>query len=386
MKIMLMACIATIVLANNSKNIIVEKPIVNNQVITDAPVVQVAVLLDVSGSMDGLLEQAKTQLWSMVETLGKASCNGAKPKIEIALYEYGRPTNGVANNYIKQISPFTTDLDQLSAQLFQLKTDGGDEYCGAVMVKSLQELTWSDNPAYYKVIFIAGNESFRQGGVSVNEACKLAKEKGVIINTIYCGENQAGIGEYWNMRGECGNGIYSNIDQNSKEQYIAAPQDSMIFVLNNKLNGSYVPYNWQGDSKAKLQKRMDTENTSASRGGGLKRAAVKASASYSNSGWDLVDAYKADSTVLKRVDKKYLPAEVKDKSDDEVKKYVEVKQAERGAIQQQMNTLVADREKHVAKVRSENARNAAGAAQNLDNAIQSTIKTQAAKYNFVFGN
>jgi hypothetical protein len=385
MKTMLMACIATMVLANNSKNIIVERPIVNNQVTTDAPVVQVAVLLDVSGSMDGLLEQAKTQLWSMVETLGKASCNGAKPKIEIALYEYGRPTNGVSNNYIKQISPFTTDLDQLSAQLFQLKTDGGDEYCGAVMVKSLQELTWSDNPAYYKVIFIAGNESFRQGGISVDEACKLAKEKGVIINTIYCGENQAGIGEYWNMRGECGNGTYSNIDQNSKEQYIAAPQDSMIFVLNNKLNGSYVTYNGQGESRTFLQGKMDTENTRASRGGGLKRAAVKASASYSNSGWDLVDAYKADSTVLKRVDKKYLPAEVKDKSDDEVKKYVEVKQAERGAIQQQMNTLVAEREKYVAKVRSENARNA-NAEQNLDNAIQSTIKTQAAKYNFIFGN
>ena len=37
--------------------------------------IQVAILLDVSGSMEGLIEQAKAQLWNMVSVMGKAQCN-----------------------------------------------------------------------------------------------------------------------------------------------------------------------------------------------------------------------------------------------------------------------------------------------------------------------
>src|ERR1700712_4938373 len=68
------------------------------------PKIQVAILLDVSGSMDGLIEQAKAQLWNMVNTMGKARCTGnTAPQIEIALYEYGRTTNDARKGYVKQI-------------------------------------------------------------------------------------------------------------------------------------------------------------------------------------------------------------------------------------------------------------------------------------------
>src|SRR3954462_11588891 len=79
--------------------------------------VQVAVLLDVSNSMDGLIEQAKAQLWNMVSVLGKAKCEGQAPQIEVALYEYGSPRNDIKQGYVRQISPFTTDLDELSTRL-----------------------------------------------------------------------------------------------------------------------------------------------------------------------------------------------------------------------------------------------------------------------------
>ena len=76
--------------------------------------IQVAILLDVSGSMDGLIEQAKAQLWNMVNTMGKAKCDGSvSPKIEIALYEYGRTTNDAKAGYVKQINGFINDLDSL---------------------------------------------------------------------------------------------------------------------------------------------------------------------------------------------------------------------------------------------------------------------------------
>ncbi|MES2774230.1 MAG: vWA domain-containing protein [Bacteroidota bacterium] len=384
MKTVIITCLAAMLLTYNFATPYLKTTEETTPPPPDAQRIQVAVLIDVSGSMDGLIEQAKTQLWSMVETLGKASCQGVRPKIEIALYEYGRPSSGAANNFIKQIRPFTTDLDELSAELFKLHTDGGDEYCGAVMVQSLNELKWDASPNLYKVIFIAGNESFKQGSVPYAEACKLAKQKGVILNTIYCGDYQAGITEFWNLNGECGSGTYSNINQNEKQEYIPAPQDSIIYALNNKLNGSYVTYNFMGDQKMALQKSMDEVNVSASRTAGLKRASVKANASaYNNSGWDLVDAYKADSTVLAKLDRKYLPAEVKDKSTTEIKKYVEEKNAERGAIQKQITTLMDERGKYVAKVKAETAKNT---GQNLENTIQTLIKTQAGKFNISFDN
>lgn len=350
----------------------------------DIPRIQVAVLLDVSGSMDGLIEQAKTQLWSMVETLGKASCNGKKPAIELALYEYGRPENGVPNYFIKQLSPFTTDLDELSAKLFALRTGGGDEYCGAVMVQSLKDLSWDPNPNNYKVIFIAGNESFRQGSVSYTEACVLAKQKGVIINTIYCGDKQTGIAEFWNMNGECNGGTYSNIDQNQKMENIKAPQDSMIYALNSKLNGSYVTYNSFGSSKMQLQKSMDQANAGAGYSVAAKRATVKAnSAAYRNESWDLVDAYNSDSTVITKLDKKYLPAEVQHKSTEEVKQYVKQKNEERAAVQRQITRLAAEREKYITNIRKENTKNQ---QPDLDNAIQTTLRSQGNRYNIKFEN
>ena len=106
--------------------------------------------------MDGLIEQAKAQLWNMVNTLGKAKCDGSvSPKIEIALYEYGRTTNDAKAGYVKLINGFISDLDSLSENLFSLKTNGGDEYCGQVIYTSLQQLQWDAAPENYKVIFIA---------------------------------------------------------------------------------------------------------------------------------------------------------------------------------------------------------------------------------------
>ena len=95
------------------------QPPQNNQS-SSSQKIQVAILLDVSNSMDGLIDQAKAQLWNMVNTMGKATCNGAAPKIEIALYEYGRETNNAKEGFVKQLSGFSTDLDKLSNILFSI--------------------------------------------------------------------------------------------------------------------------------------------------------------------------------------------------------------------------------------------------------------------------
>src|SRR5688572_16962107 len=56
----------------------------------DEQAIMLALLLDTSNSMDGLIDQAKSQLWKIVNELSMAKCyDGRKPRIKIALYEYG---------------------------------------------------------------------------------------------------------------------------------------------------------------------------------------------------------------------------------------------------------------------------------------------------------
>jgi hypothetical protein len=331
-------------------------PVVTASVKNTSPKIQTAILLDVSNSMDGLIEQAKSQLWNMVSVMGRAKCDGQFPQIEIALYEYGSPRNPEKSGFVKQISPFTTDLDALSAKLFSLTTNGGSEYCGQVIYSSIDELAWDTSSQNYKVIFIAGNEDFLQGDIHYTKACDAAKNKGVIVNTIYCGDREQGIKLHWNLLGECGNGSYSNINQGIQEEYIPTPYDSTIMVLNTKLNGTYLSYGASGYYNYSMQAQADFNSIQTNKASALKRTEVKGKSNlYKNSGWDLVDASTDDSSFIARVDMKTLPDSLKTKSRAELKQIVEVKKQERTAIQNQITTLSNERSKFLAEEKKKRA-------------------------------
>ncbi len=344
------------------------------------PKIQVAILLDVSGSMDGLIEQAKAQLWNMVNTLGKATCDGSvSPKIEIALYEYGRTTNDVKAGYVKQINGFISDLDSLSENLFSLKTNGGDEYCGQVIYTSLQQLQWDAAPENYKVIFIAGNEDFLQGSLHYTKACTEAKNKGVIVNTIYCGDKMQGIREHWNLAGECGNGSFTSINQNAKEEEMPTPYDSLLITLNGNLNSTYVTYGWAGESYAAKQATVDVKNAQASKKQQMARIKTKASGKvYNNAKWDLVDA-DADGKLEEAIaDKNSLPDSLKTKSKEEIKIIVKEKSKQRSAVNTQINELTAKRELYIIEERKKQAN--AKQENTLETEVEKIIKEQAKRY------
>jgi len=346
------------------------------------PKIQAAILLDVSGSMDGLIEQAKAQLWNMVNTMGKAKCDAnVSPQIEIALYEYGRSTNDVKAGYVKRINGFISDLDSLSQNLFSLKTNGGDEYCGQVIFSSLNELQWDSSPESYKVIFIAGNEDFLQGSLHYTKACSQAKDKGVIVNTIYCGDKMQGIREHWNLLGECGNGSFTNINQNAKEEDIPTPYDSLIYALNGKLNGTYIAYGYAGGRSQQKQAAMDQANATMSKSAGIKRIKSKSNgAVYNNAQWDLVDAKdKGGDLALEKIDKKELPDSLKNKSTEELKKIVDQKSKERSAVNTEIINLNKQRDAYIAAEKAKSATNKNNAAT-LETEVEKIIKEQARRH------
>lgn len=341
--------------------------------------IQVAILLDVSNSMDGLIDQAKTQLWTMVNTLGRVQCNNQlNPKIEIALYEYGTPRNEVRKGYIRQINNFITNLDSLSQNLFALTTNGGDEYCGHVIYSSINELKWDSNPDSYKVIFIAGNESFRQGNISFTQACTAAKNKGVIVNTIYCGNRQQGIQEFWNLMGECGNGSFTNINQDYKIEDIATPYDDEIFKLNEQLNTTYIGYGARGRILYEKQQKMDEANTLMSKKAGIKRAEAKSNSMvYNNADWDLVDRTAGKETEIEKIDKKTLPDSLQNKSTAELKTMIIQKQKERAAVQTKIITLNQQRQQFI---NEEKKKGADVNISTMETEVERMIKEQVKRF------
>ena len=358
-----------------------ETSLETSEKLKNGPKIQAAILLDVSNSMDGLIEQAKAQLWTMVNVMGKAKCNGETPQIEIALYEYGRDNNDLKKGYVKQITPFTSDLDNLSQKLFQLTTNGGQEYCGYVIHTSLNELNWDTASANYKVIFISGNEDFLQGNISYTLACTEAKNKGVIVNTIYCGDRLQGIKEHWNLLGECGNGSFTNINSDAKPEDIPTPYDSTLITLNNKLNGTYLSYGYMGRSKKELQGAMDVANSNINSYAGVNRAVSKSSSkTYNNSSWDLVDAKADDNKILEKVDFKTLPDSLQKKSKAELEVIVNQKSTERASIQKEMQNVNTKREAYIAAEKIKKAK-AGNNSQTLESEVEKIIREQAKRFN-----
>jgi hypothetical protein len=340
--------------------------------------IQIAVLLDTSNSMDGLINQAKAQLWKMVNEFALARKNGKVPQLQIALYEYGNNNIPQQDGYIRQVAGLTGDLDRISDELFRLTTNGGDEYCGEVIAKAVKELNWSNQKDILKIIFIAGNEPFTQGSQDFRKACKEAIAKGIIVNTIFCGSRAEGISSNWKEGADLADGMYSNIDQNEQIAYIAAPQDDEINRLGQELNQTYVAFGAKGKEAKELQARQDSNAQSVAPAVMAERSLAKASAQYSNSVWDLVDASAQDPALLEKLGKEQLPLEMQKMNKEEQKKYIVQKAQERKELQARINKLNTERQKYVLEQQKKNA------GKSLNQAMLDAIREQAKKKNYLF--
>ena len=340
-------------------------------------VIKVALLLDTSNSMDGLINQAKAQLWEIINELSYAKYGIQKPDLEIALYEYGNDRLESSDGYIRQVLSFSTDLDEISEKLFSLTTNGGKEYCGQVITSSLDGLKWGKSKNDLRLIFIAGNEPFTQGKINYKEAVSDAKEKDVIINTIYCGDYNTGISGMWKDGAELGGGDYMTINHNKKIVHIVTPYDSDIIILNKKLNKTYIYFGGQGYLKFANQSAQDTNALELSEEVVVKRAVSKSNRLYDNSGWDLVDKSKKEKIDYSKIERKKLPKELQNLSDEELKKYVEKQNTIRSEIKAKINELNKKRKIFIAKKQSESMKK-----NELESVMIKAIKRQAMQKNY----
>lgn len=308
--------------------------------------IQVAILLDTSGSMQGLIEQAKSRLWNIVNTLTTLKYKGETPDIEIALYEYGSYKQ-YGGDYIRRITPLTVDLDLISQELFALTTDGSEEFCGTVIQRAVKELEWGQNDADMKLLYIAGNEVFDQGSVSYKTAIAEALKHDIFVNTIHCGDETTGIRDLWKDAAQRGNGKFFNIDADATVRAIKTPFDPQIILCNNKLNDTYISYGATGKERKINQVVQDSNAGSISSSNYAERAVSKAKVVYKNTSWDLVDKMKEDKNALSSIRKEELPDELKGKSLEEIKNIISQKEKERSAIQKEIAELALQRQIYI---------------------------------------
>lgn len=342
--------------------------------------IQMAILLDTSGSMRGLINQARTQLWKIVNEFVTMKQHGRTPELEVSLYEYGKDSLAKEEGYLRMILPLTTDLDKVSQELFALGTNGGSEYCGRVIQEATASLAWSENPNDLKTIFIAGNEAFTQGSVDYHEACKAAVTRGVVVNTIFCGDHQMGINTFWKDGALLAEGSYMSIDQNQTVAHIESPQDVEISRLSEELNKTYIPYGTAGSAGLENQVEQDSNAVKSGKGVSVQRAAVKASSQYRNDSWDLVDAVNNDTVKLEEVKEEDLPETMQNMTLDERRDFIAEQRVSRANIQKKISVLNDARGKYVAEKRKEQA---SSEENTFDKAVIESVRKMATKQNFL---
>ncbi len=347
------------------------------------PLVQVALLLDTSNSMDGLIEQAKSQLWRIANDLAYSTRCGERPRLEIALYEYGNNGLSAGENFIRQVLPFTTDMDLISEKLFGLRTHGGYEYCGAVIKDAVQNLRWSRRDDVYKTLFIAGNEPFTQGAVYFRDAVAQAVRKDIRVNAIFCGAYAEGVQTQWQEGAMAGRGAYLTIDHHRAVVIDPTPYDDEISRLGYQLNQTYVAYGSRG--RAALADGAVADRRAArlpaASGAVMERAALKASPMYSGAEWDVVSAVARGQQKVSELKKEDLPAELKEKTNADLEAYLQNQHQTRASLQARLGELRKQRDEFLVKKQSAKG---PSSSMSLDQAMRKAIREQAGRLEFKF--
>ncbi len=164
--------------------------------------VQVVLCLDASGSMDELFVEVADSLNMLVNTMTRCRLDGKKARVNLGIVVYGQAMD---NGAPRVLTPFTTDVKSMRSKLKEIQCDGAVEPCGEVIDFALNNFEWNmrDRQDILKVIFLAGNEDFKQGTLDYRTAMHKAKRRNVIVNTIYCypgGEEEAAMtpeGKEW---------------------------------------------------------------------------------------------------------------------------------------------------------------------------------------------
>lgn len=343
--------------------------------------VDLAICLDTSGSMDGLIDSAKQKLWAVVNELATAK---PRPLLRVALYQYGNDGLQQENGWVQRVCDLTDDLDTVYEKLFALKTNGGTEYVARVVRAASDELKWSPQKNALKIIFVAGNEPATQDGkYKLKDVCSATIAKGIIVNTIFCGDEATGRSTGWADAANWADGRFAAIDQDKGTVAIVTPFDKKLADLGTELNTTYLAYGTSAPASAARQVAQDANAETAGAPVAAQRALAKASPLYRNAGWDMVDAARESRLNIKEMKEEDLPAKMKKMTPDERQAFVDQQAKRREALQKEIQDLGLKRDTYV---KEQMAKQGLTEKAAFDGVLRAAIRQQAQAKDFQFEN
>lgn len=336
------------------------------------PTVEIVIALDVSGSMNALLDSARMKLWDVVNQVGRAE---PQPLLKVGLYTYGR-NDGTAR-FLLRNSALTDNLDDLSERLMAIHPSGSDEYVGAVIADATTGAGWSTDPSAVRLLFVCGNETAAQGPVGFGASASDAQRAGLVVNAIYGGGYENGKLDHWAELASAGGGIYAAIDMvRGTVRLPPAPQDGILETLNAELSETYVSIHGLEESK---EQQLSADRASTSLGTTSSRATTKSSGMYRVS-WDLVDGWESGALSLTRTE--LLPEHLRAKTLAEREAYVAGLRDWRRQVQAKIRVVTAERSAWLEAERAKQMQ----APDGLDDAMKRLVREQLEARGLTFPN
>ena len=245
-----MAVAALLVLAGSAKVTAPAPKVAAGQ----APRVEVAFVLDTTGSMSGLIEGAKRRIWSIARRIGEGR---PRPELRIALVGY----RDLGDAYVTRVHPFSADLDEVYQSLSSFRAEGGGdtpEHVSAAMRDAVERLQWSSSdPRVLKVIFLVGDappHTDYQDGFDYRRHVADARARGIIVDAIQCGADPR-TAAVWHEVAGLGLGHYARIDADGGMNATVTPYDAELARLGAELSSTVV-ISGRADERVRAQSKM----------------------------------------------------------------------------------------------------------------------------------
>jgi Mg-chelatase subunit ChlD len=342
------------------------------------PRIELVFVLDTTASMGGLIQAAKDKIWSIATTMASAQ---PAPEISIGLVAY----RDRGDAYVTRTVDLSTDLDSLYVRLMELQAQGGGDGPEAVneaLYQAVHGMSWSQDPRSYQVVFLVGDAPPHMDypdDVKYPLTLAAAAQRGIVINTILCGENELAR-QQWQQIAQANSGQYFQVEQAGSAVAIATPFDADIAALSQQLDATRWYYGSAAE-KAKQQRKLaaaDTLHALASPESRARRATFNASASGAGNflgDKELVEDIASGRVDLADIDAEALPAALQAMSSQQRQAVITEAAEKREQLQRQIKALASERDAFV----DERIKQRAGIEESLDYQIYHTIREQAEK-------
>jgi len=338
------------------------------------PRLEVAFVLDTTGSMAGLIDGAKRTIWTIARQIGEGR---PRPDLRIALVAY----RDLGDAYVTRVFDFTGDMDTVYQNLMSFQAGGGGdtpEHVSRALSDAVHAVSWTGGQAV-KVIFLVGDAPPHldyQDGFDYRRHVVEARQRGIAIETIQCGGDPQ-TDRFWREIAAQGDGHYARIDAQGGMPALVTPVDGELARLNAELTTTVV-------ATGSLAERSLTERKLEGRKAMAAPMAVEAAGYYAASGRlaekDAVDLPVAAQRQLVadlRKDDAQAPSALKGKSEAEALAYLQTQKQRRDQIQARIQTLQRQRE--------ELLRQAMGAAgDGFDAQVVQSLRARAAKQGIAY--